>query len=121
MGCGAFCLLLLVSLHVSYVKQVATLDSTSKAFKKNNKNPKKIDGWNPQRGDKKGRPKKGQKTHKPHQPRKKKKVSPSHVRRQFHPQPSNVAWMQIMKSNRNNERSKTSITNQHNFSFYNRG
>jgi len=85
MGCGAFCLLLLVSLHVSYVKQVATLGLTSKTFKKNLKTQKsKKDRWpEPSKRRQKGSLKHAQ----PTGPKKKVKASPSCGRRQSHPQP----------------------------------
>jgi hypothetical protein len=38
-------------------------------------------------GDKKGRPKKGQKKNNPYEPKKREKVSPSHGRKLLRPQP----------------------------------
>jgi hypothetical protein len=53
--------------------------------------------------------------------KKRERVSPSRGgKKPFHPRPSNVACMQIVRFN-NNGRSKTSITNQYNLPLYNKG
>ncbi len=46
-----------------------------------------IDGWNQRGGEKKGRPKKGQKMNNPHVPKKRERTNPSHGRELFHPWP----------------------------------
>jgi hypothetical protein len=45
----------------------------------------KINGWNHHKGDKKGRPKKGQKTNNPQEFLKRERTSPFHGRKLFHP------------------------------------
>jgi hypothetical protein len=45
----------------------------------------KIDGWNHHKGDKKGRPKKGQKMYSLQEPKKRERVSVSHGKKLFHP------------------------------------
>ncbi len=72
------------------------------------------------RETKKGRPKKGQKTYNPQEPNERKDLIPSVLGNYITHGPYNVTCMQIMRSN-NNERSRTSITHQHNFLFYNKG
>ncbi len=79
-----------------------------------------MDGQNCRKGDKKGRPKKGQKMYSPKGPKRKKKLVSLMVGNYFTHNPSNVANMQKMKSN-NNKRFRTSIACQSNLPFYNRG
>jgi hypothetical protein len=66
---GLWSLLSLITCVLAYVLCQASCNFGFNIEKTKHKNPKKIDGWNHQRGDKKGRPKKGQKTHKPHEPK----------------------------------------------------
>ncbi len=76
----------------------------------------KIDGQKHHKGEKNKRPKDTQLVG----TKKKERASPSRGRKLSHPQPSNVAYMQIMKFN-SNGRSRTSITHQCNLPLYSRG
>jgi hypothetical protein len=71
-------------------------------------------------GDKKGRPKKGQKMNSPQELKKGKKLIPFMVGSYLTYSPSNVTCMQILKFN-NNGKSRTRIIFQHNFPLYSRG
>jgi hypothetical protein len=78
--------------------------------------PKKINGHNHHRGDKK----KGQKTHRSQELKKVEKLILLVVGNYFTHNPFNVTCMQIVIFN-NNERSKTSIIRQCNLPLYNKG
>ncbi len=73
------------------------------------------------KGDKKGRSKKGQNMNSPQEPEKGRDLVPLVVGSYTTPlMSSNVAQMQIVRSN-SNGRSRTSITYQHNFFSYSKG
>ncbi len=71
-------------------------------------------------GDEKGRLKKGQKTHSPQEPKKKKELVPLVVASYLTHGPSNVACMQIVRSN-SNRRLRASINPQRNLPIYSKG
>jgi hypothetical protein len=71
--------------------------------------PKNIDGRNHYKGDKKGRPKKGQKMHNLQESKKGRELVLFIVGNYFTHNPSNVAYMQIVRSN-SNGKSRTNIT-----------
>jgi RNA recognition motif-containing protein len=64
--------------------------------------------------------KEGQRMHNPQEPKKRRKQVPLMVGNYFTHSPSNVTCMQIVRYN-SNERSRTSITRQHNFPLYSKG
>jgi hypothetical protein len=70
-------------------------------------------------GDKKGRPKKGQKMNSPQEPKKGRKLIPFVIGSYFTHGSFNVTYMQIVRFN-SNGRPRTSITYQHNFPLYSR-